>query len=209
LPIGFHFGSKIYDPATLFLTTLALAFMCRERWPAYFAVFFLAAINKETAIILAFAFGAYFWDKPGMKRVRYGVMLGAQFAVLAAVKVTINSIFAGNPGEDMAPIRLHLSRNVGWLFQDYGVETLVAWAALMLLTVDHWSHKPLFVRRAMVMAVPLVGLGFFMGVFWELRGYYELYPLFAILIGHSIARLMDLRPEPARVAWTAELDRPG
>ena len=201
LPIGFHYGSKIYDPMTLFLTCLALLLMVRERWAAYFVVFVLATINKETAIILAFAFGAYFWDSQNLKRVNYVAMIAAQFIILAACKLIINQIFASNVGPDLAPIRVFIGRNLRWLIADYSVETLVAWGALFILLLSHWKDKPLFARRALFMGVPLVGLSFFMGFFDELRGYYELYPLIAILIAHSVTLHMGLKPEPKRVRW--------
>jgi hypothetical protein len=188
LPIGFTYGSKIYDPATLFLTTFALGLMARRRFGMYLAVFVLCCLNKETAIVLPFVFALYFFFAD--KRMPIPALAGwlaLQAVLFVAIKGAVNFVFRDNPG---VPFEHHLGRNLDWLFQPYSVETLVAWAVLYLLIADRWFDKPPFARWALAMALPLMGLGFIMGYFDEIRGYYEMFPVLAILMAHSVARHM-------------------
>lgn len=52
LPMTFMQGGFIYDPAELFLTSLALHFLLRRRWPWFWLVFAVAVLNKDANILL-------------------------------------------------------------------------------------------------------------------------------------------------------------
>ena len=54
------------------------------------------------------------------------------------------------------------------------------------LLVHRWSAKPLFLRRALWIAVPLLVLTFGLGFFDELRDYYEVYPVLVLLLAHTL-----------------------
>ena len=182
------YGSYIYDFSGLCLFTVGLGLMVRERWGLFLVVYALATLNKETAVLLTFAF-CMFHTFSG--RMRWGAFFGlalAQSILFVAIKAGIGIAFADNPG---GAVEFHLLRNLSKLPRwDLGA---IAFAAVLLLLVGHaWREKSLFLRSSLIMLVPLVGLTFLFGYFDELRDYYEAFPSLLLLATHSVARILGV-----------------
>src|SRR3982750_997720 len=105
----FRYTNFIYDFPALFLFTLGLLLMVRQRWRAYFVVLGLAAINKETAILLPFVFGLYFVRRRELLNAKFWALLLAQAALCLVVKLGINFVFRDNPGQ---VVEHHFHRNL-------------------------------------------------------------------------------------------------
>ncbi len=204
LPALFRYNSYLYDAATLLLFTWALVMLARGWWSAYLPLFFLAALNKETAVVLILLFALYDFGQRRVSWTRYVLLGAAQVAIYLAVKLLVNHLFAGNGG---ALVEFHLGRNLTKL-QAMDMTTAVAWGALLLLTVHRWGDKPTFLRAGVWMLVPLAGLAGFLGWFDELRGYYEVYPVFLLLMGHSVAGWLGAVPiKRAAPVWVGAAAR--
>jgi hypothetical protein len=198
LPPFFTYYSYTYDPATLLLFALALACMARRKWNAYMVVFLLACLNKETAILLTWAFAAcYFGRWSAIERRRFNLLAGLQVGVFAAVRAVILWLYRDNPGSSL---EFHLlDHNVGELLRPYTFPTLLAGLGLVMLILYRWSEKPLFLRRSVSLALPLLVSTLLFGFVDELRDYYEAYPALLLLVAHSVGVVLGLgiKPNPA------------
>lgn len=189
LPAMFRYNSYLYDPATLFLFTWALAMLAWGRWSLYLPLFLVAALNKETAVVLVLLFALYDIGGRRMPTSRYLLLGAAQVALFLLAKLSVNHWFAANGGSF---VEFHLGRNLSKL-QSMDVTTAVAWGALLILIVRRWTDKPLLLREGVWMLVPLAGLAGFLGWFDELRGYYEVYVVILLLVAHGVTDLLNVQ----------------
>ena len=183
LPPLFKFQVYLYDFAVLFLFTLGLALMLRGKWTAYFLIYCLACSNKETAVLLAVVFALTHWTGREARKVWFYGFLGLQLAVAAAIKLLTWSAFYENPGPTL---EFNLWLNLR-LMTPYSIATLMAWLAVGLLVAFRWAAKPIFLRRALWIAVPLLGTVPFFGATNEWRACFELYPIVLLLAALTFA----------------------
>jgi len=194
LPPMFRYTNFIYDFPALFLFTLGLLLMVRQRWRAYFVLLVLAAINKETAILLPFVFGLYFLRRQELLEGKFWPLLVAQIAVCLLIKLGLEVVFADNPGQ---AVEHHFHRNLE-LLRTYSIGTAVGSLVLAMLIGVRWSEAPRFLRTALWCLPVLIGLTLFLGYLDELRDYYEAFPVIVLLAAHGIARLtgVDIKVVP-------------
>jgi hypothetical protein len=186
LPPLFRYTNFIYDFPSLFLFTLGLVLMVRQRWRAYFGLLVVATINKETAVLLPFVFGLYFLRHQALLKGRFWPLLGAQIGLWLVIKLGINFVFRHSPG-GMAEFHLR-DHNLG-LLRSYSVGTAAGWLVLAVLMGVRWSEAPRFLRTALWILPVLVGLTLFLGYLDEFRDYYEVFPVVVLLVAHGVARL--------------------
>lgn len=198
----YKYTNYIYDPATLFLFTLGLGLMARRRWGLFLAVYFFACLNKETTILLTLIFVLVNRSAPGMNARTYRKVLVAQLVIFAAVKGALTLAFRNNPG---SVVEFHFDQTFAILTRGFSLETLMAWVGLGLLVFHRWDEKPLFLRRGLIIAIPLVLLTSILGFVDELRDYYEVYPIVLLLAAHSVMALTARQTEvQARNSITRE-----
>jgi hypothetical protein len=185
-----------YDYPSLLLFTLGLLLMARRHWVLFYAVFALACLSKETAVLLPFIFlidtRRRGWRWP------FILHLAAQMAVWVTAFVTLRLVYGDQPGAFMEthlldynlPHLLNLSNYVRFnsIFLPSGLNVFML-AILGFLVVHNWRQKPAFLRSALSMLVPLVGLTLFFGLIDELRDYYEAVPVVFALGFYSVAKL--------------------
>lgn len=192
LPPMFRYTSFIYDFPALFLFTLGLLLMLRQRWRAYFVLLACAALNKETAILLPFVFGLYFWRHQellaGKATGKFWPLVIAQLAVCLIIKLGLQVAYSDNPG---GAVEHHFHRNLD-LLRTYSIGTAVGALVLATLIGVRWSEAPRFLRTALWCLPVLVGLTLFLGYLDELRDYYEALPVIVLLVAHGIARLIGV-----------------
>jgi hypothetical protein len=196
LPLMFE-NEHIYDIPTLFFFTLAFAFMQRERWKAFLTVFILASLNKETSILLTVAFLAIYW---GRRDRTFWILNIAQLGIYSVIRTAIMLAFLKNPGEIM---EFHINEHIKVLWTN-PIGTLIALTFFWL--VLYYANKgiktaPLFLRRAFVILLPLYVLYLIGGAPFELRVFYEAFPIIFLLCMCAI-----LKPDAPSVN-TAKLER--
>ena len=186
LPVMFKYTSFIYDFGTLFLFTLGLALMARQKWISFLVVYALACFNKETTILLTMLFVIYFnfmpparLDKPSFLKV-----LSAQIVIYLIVRAILNYFFYDNPGSFLLDVTGILAKH-NLSMAPYSIEAFV-YLFIALMVLYKWEEKPLFLKWGLWVLPPLVVLCLFFGFLDELRDYYEAYPIVLLLMAHTM-----------------------
>jgi hypothetical protein len=189
LPPTFQYYSYLYDFPTLFLFTLALLLMFKQKWNLFLIIYFISCINKETTILLTFIFLIYFIDQKKMQRKFFITFTIYQILIFTIVKTGLFFIFINNPGSF---VEFHLIDYNFRIMSSYSLSIFAVIAGLLLLLFHKWKEKPVFLRMSMWIAVPLIVLALFFGVIDELRAHYEVYPVFVLLLAYSISQILDI-----------------
>lgn len=183
VPILFNYCAlnRLYYPSDLpAVSFFVLGALCIRRrwWPAYYFVFVLAALNRETSCFLTLLFLVTAYSR------RRWVFVGGhcviQLVIWLAVKFSLVQFFTDNPGQALVEIKLwpnllFISRLLS--FDPEALQYLctfgLAWAVIPLV----WHELPLRPKRALLVAVPfLVGMSV-VGNLDEVRIYGELIPI--------------------------------
>jgi len=171
---GTHY---LYDFSTLLLFTLALGSLQRRRLGAYYAVFALGCLNKETMILGTLVFAVV--EKDLMPRSRLWRHVATQILIFAAVEWALGRTFAHNPG---GGVEWHLVKNLRSIRMPPSVASLTLLASGAVLTLARFGRKPAFLRRsAIVVMLPLLVSYLFLGIYGEIRVFYEAYPILFLL----------------------------
>lgn len=186
LPAFFAYTAFPYDPPQLFLFTLSLYLLARQRIAAFALAFGLCTLNKETSVllILVFAFTVRKW----LPRRQYMAYLAGFVVWYVLVRALIAYLFRNNPGSF---VEFHLlDHNLRLLVSEWGFSDLVTWLILLGLVFYRWEKKPEFLRVSFVVVLaPLVILTLFLGLLNEWRDYYEAYPLALALSVDTVYRI--------------------
>lgn len=210
LPSLYWFNTYLYDFMTLFLFTLGLATMLRRKWGLYLFIFTLACINKETTILLTFIYTIHFFKHQKVKFSTYILLLLIQITIYGGIKMSIDMIFIHNTG---GIVEFWLKRNVLLLLRPYPISVYLQWAVLGFLVIYKWSEKPLFLKHGLLILIPLFVTMVLWGWIFELRVFYEAYPIVILLMAHSMARIFNVRihtqlsSDPS-YQWSFKTDQP-
>jgi hypothetical protein len=173
LPAFFRYTSFPYDPAQLFLFTLALYALATGRLRVFFVAFVFCCFNKETAVLLIPLFalaGRQYCASPR----QFGGWLAGLIAIYLGVKGLITLVFWHNPGSF---VEFQLAHNLDLFTRGWNFSGLLTFGLIAGLLFYRWPEKPLFLRQALLCTLlPLMALALFLGYFDEWRGYYEAYP---------------------------------
>ena len=203
LGLGFEYVTYIYDFATVFLFTLGLLLMVRQRWGLFVVVFAVACLNKETAVLLTVVFAIHFFPRKNIARRQFWVLLSAQVGIWVVSRIALAWAFHTSPG---GTVELHLSDNLG-LLNHRSVHIAMLLVATAALVRYRWREKPKFLRDALWIAALLAPLVVFLGLLDELRAWYEVFPIVALLIAHTAGGLFGVKVttrEPLRHTQSQE-----
>lgn len=189
LPVFFAKGTHyLYDFPSLTLFTLALALLARRRWRAFYTVFALGTLNKETMILATLVFGLALWRC--MPRARLLKHLAAQSLLFLALQAGLRRLFAGAPGGSVEP---HLEKNLILIASSSGPLVLGLLLAASFLIVARLGRKPAFLRRSLGIMVPLSLTYLCFGIYGEVRVFYEAFPVLFLLAFQNVAEACGLR----------------
>ena len=170
---GTHY---LYDFAALLLFTLALVFVARGRLLPYYLVFALGVLNKETMILATLVFLAAGRERlTRQDQLRHLVL---QLAVFGGIRMTLARIFAGNPG---GTVEWHFIKNLRLMAAAPNPWSALMLASVAILVLARLGEKPFFLRSSLVVLPPLVASYLFLGIYGEVRVFYEAYPLLFLL----------------------------
>lgn len=164
--------TQLYDMPTLALWAGALAALASGREGLYLALYVLACLNRETAILLAVI---YVLDRG------INIVLGAQVAIYAAAHGAIVMVMANRPG---SVFEFHLLDH--WPAMATNIELTMLYlllagiaAAAMLY---RFGQKPVLLRVALLTIMPVLLIGYLIvGYPFEFRVFYEAYPALVFL----------------------------
>jgi hypothetical protein len=189
-------ASHAYDASTTFLSCLSFYLIAKARWRWFLVVFFLACVNKETAILTTGIFILYFLVRRQWRTRLFLSLTAAQFAIFLATKFTISYLLRGNPGQ---LLEFHLFDTnaeifARWIRVGFDPEFYLALCTFAAAIAYQWTRKPLILRCWFFLWVPIMLLSLLFGVFNEWRQYSEAFtPGFLIAVG-SVASLFGVRP---------------
>ncbi|MHC4661687.1 MAG: hypothetical protein ACYS8W_08350 [Planctomycetota bacterium] len=190
-----YYRTFLYDYMTLFLFTLALALMVRRKWILFSLVYCLGCLNKETTILLTAIFAIHFFRKSGINRHFYFGHIVFQVGFLVLVKITLMLIYWNNPSPVYGVggfLEWHFFEHLRYSLVPFPISTLVAWGVIFALVVRKWNEKPKFLKDGLWTLVPLLLIGLMFSFWYELRAYYEAFPIVMLLVCHSLADLTGI-----------------
>ncbi len=211
LPVFGNFTNLCYDYALLAFFALCLGLMAARRWTAYYTVYVLSILNKETAILLPLIFAVGYWKR--MERRRYSTHLALQGGLYVFVMAFLVWLLRNRPG---GLVELHLSYNLRTLadvrtffeFERIGScllssagfsipipvgPNLLVWGPASAMTLLGWRRKPHLLRAALpICFVLLGGFALFFGLTKEIRALYEAFVVAFLLMVGTFARIWDV-----------------
>jgi hypothetical protein len=185
----------VYDYTTLFLFTLSFLFLIRSQWRQYLLCFAIACINKETTILLAFIFLMYYRRRQEIPKRTFLILFSIQVIIYAFIKFCLFVIFSNNPGGNFEYyLPLHL-------IMFYGVPQrmiifTIGQIAIFVGALYQWQQKPAALLHAASLAMPLCVLYFFFGYPFEIRVFYEIYPMVLLLVLQTVGYFLNWRLSP-------------
>jgi hypothetical protein len=108
-------------------------------------------------------------------------MMGFQVVIYVAIKNLIASAFADQSGESFYIFFQHNLRYY-WTHPALVVLILAITAILLIFISKNWNHKPLFLRMALIILLPVqILLHLILGYEFEMRVYIEIFPIVLLL----------------------------
>jgi len=209
LPGFFGSGSMLYDLPALCLFTLGLALIAARRHSFYAFVFSACVLNKETALLLVLVW--VISERRRLKLRQLVIGAGLQFGFWFIVRGLLFWQFRHNPEQAIA---LHLFRNAeviavpgnwflfrpvtGWLVLPMGFNVLYVLGFIASLFA--LRRAPRFLKDAYWVMLPVFVLTWLFGNVDEMRVYYELLPIVALVLLGGLYRLMGYERQPQPTA---------
>jgi len=187
LPVTFREANLayLYDFPTLLLFTLSLYLLAGQRWSAFYLVFALGCLNKETFILLTPLFAWYYLRR--MPRTRLLQHLAAQLAVFAVIQALLYWVFRHNPG---GQLEVHLLGHNLYVFRHLPYDIISVLGLFVLLggLFHDWQHKPGLLKCGLAVLALVLPLAMVFAWIDELRAYYEFFPVITLLLFHTFSK---------------------
>ncbi len=191
LTLFFRYCNYVYDPATVLLFSLAIITLEGEKNALFYVIFTLAALNKETSLLLI----PLFFSRDRASLTTRGLLAhgSALMCLWLCVRFFVVYLFRNNPG---GLVEFHLvDHNLrlplihpGSTAYFAGVLICAAW-----LAGKNWTAKPHFLRRGLLITfIPLLAGSLLFGFVDELRGYYEAYPFVFLLSLPTVCAVLGI-----------------
>ncbi len=193
LPFFFRVGAHLlYDFATLLFVTLGLLLMERRRWAVFYPVFTLSLFNKETLALLGLVFAVRFFH--AMPRRAWIGHLAAQAAIAAAVRALLLLAFRTNP---RGTYRWFWDRNLAAVRErGLDVPTAVLFGVLLLAVAVAWRRAAPLMKASLVMLPPLVVAYMVVGIYGEIRIFYEVVPPATVWVFNAVLQAAGVAVAP-------------
>jgi hypothetical protein len=188
LPPFFRQG-YIYDLPQLALFSACLYLMFRQSWKLYFVLFLVLSFNKETSIIILFAYVAAYIGKHSVKNV---LAIGLSHILMyGVVRLLLEEIFRSNPGVSM---QMHIVDQIKVYSEIWTFGALIQFGMAIFIIIYRWTNKPFFLRRSLILTAPLVLLFIVGGSPGEYRVFYEVVYVVTLLAFHSVVAACQATP---------------
>ena len=189
LPFHFVFSREYpfwyaWDLTSFAVFSVGLALLERRSWLAYYALFAVGTLNRETTCFLTLVHATTGWKKT--PRTRLFVHLAAQVALWVALKLALRELYSGSRGADVAQ----------WTWRENldALRDPASWRWFLLAFGGTWLPLALLFRRiaspwiraALLATLPMLAGLFLVGVWTELRIFGELIPLVALGLAGAV-----------------------
>ena len=187
LPFLFR-NRYIYDIPILFIFTLAIYLLAKNKIGNYLNLLIFAALTKETSIFLVFLFAIRCRKLPKQKYLFY---LFLQLLIYGSIRVGLMLIFRNNPG---SIVQYHFLDHIeGYLKNPMGGILLFAFLisifCIGLTTIDEGNK--ILTEALLAVGCPILILYFLFGYPFEIRVFLEIYPVIALLMSLKIFPLAE------------------
>jgi len=183
LPFHYLFARQaplrfVWDMPAIACFSFGLLALQRRWWIAYYAVFTLGTLNKETTLFLSGVLLLVRWNELPRRTLAMHVL--AQLALWIALKFALQQAFVANAG--IGPLPNTLVPNLRALLTPAAVFSIASVFGFLWIPVAafHGRIADPFVRRASWICVPYALGAFYVGSIVELRVWGELIPLIAL-----------------------------
>jgi hypothetical protein len=182
LPPFFHAGTHyLYDFPAIMFFTLGLLFLVKRRWLLFYFVYGLGCINKETMVFTSVAFVLLYAK---LLPVRWtSIHLFLQVLIFAIVKGFLTYFYGTNAG---GIVELHLYGNIHQLLLPYTLEQFFFTLVVAALVFYDFDRKPPMLQKTAWLLLPFSVLMLFFGCIAEFRVLYDIYPIYALLLIHTV-----------------------
>jgi len=166
---------KVYDLTTAMIFAVSLGLLARGKLNAFYLLYPLGCINRETMFLLSIFFAVHFVGRLELRDWFFG--LGYQGGAFAAIRMAIMKIFEANDGQPFYLLpNVHLRETLAHPIM------FVLLCALVIVTwyfvARDWMEKPKFLRSALCVMLPLqVVLYVLLGKAYEIRVFAEVFPV--------------------------------
>jgi hypothetical protein len=172
----------IYDIAVLFLSTACYYCLAARKWKTYFVFFFLACVNKETAIFIFLFSTIWFFRKMEWKMyVNFWVV---QYLIYTIVRIFLLYEYIDNGGEYL---RNHLFRVLpGDLMSISKYDRILTLSFIFIMLSYKWPDKPDFLKCGLWLMPPMYLAYLLFGMPGEYRVFFDILPLLVMLGVHTL-----------------------
>ena len=182
-----------WDMSSMLFFTLGLILLYKKNWVAYYPLFVVATLNRETTVFLTFI---YLFTAIGKSRPKSIVLHCVSQAIIwVAIKYSLFQLYSYSYGhglwEGQVPRNIQVLTSLKYypyLFSNIGFLWIPALFYFRLIRDD-------FVKRSLLVVFPFVAVIAYTSNIDELRGYQELIPV--ILIAFLLIMRELLKREPA------------
>ena len=173
----------IYDASTLALTAACFYTLYMAKWRWYYVWFFLACLNKESALFITIMFTV--WQFGRMERKILFSHFITQLLTLSLIKLIIAYIFADNAGVFLKTDYQAWQFDILWGI--YHWQTYLFLFVASFLLFFRFREKPDFARKGLWI-VGLMWISYLLfGKPGEYRVFFEVVPIIALLATHTLA----------------------
>ncbi len=170
--------AKIYDIATLFCMALSIPLIYLRRHTAFYLVFIVACINRETAVLLTVLFISREIKLMNLPILfRHGLI---QLSIWIVIRTGIVTCFKISTGSPFAMPLLDIGR---YLSMNPTHTIYFCFLAMMFtVTVLHsWHNNPLFCRIGfLAVGIPFLAANVIFAILTEMRTYFEIVPFLVL-----------------------------
>jgi hypothetical protein len=184
-------GYLPFDLPSLLFFVMGCHFIYRRNWLAYYPTLALATLNRETACFLIFVFFFCLYAKMSKRTMFWHVFV--QALLWGGLKYSTYVLL----GSDSEPLfRLQASSNARVISDMLRLRgnALKDWAKLGLSFGGTWlvlpwvfRRQPAFLKRSLLVVVPIVTITGFCGIIDEIRVYSELVPILLTPLVYAVA----------------------
>lgn len=199
LPLTFVHGGYFYDFPELLLMAICLIFIIRKNLLLYYLTFILAALNKESNVLIFLFFIAFNFDN--LKNKKYLLKHFIIHGFLSVLLIfTVRYIYIDNPGY---PIEFHLFENLKYWFSfkpyisffdiySFGIpipklSNILFLLLILFFILYDWQNKSIKIKRLLIFtSIILIPLSLCFGYYNEIRNLSLVYPGFYLVAFHTL-----------------------
>lgn len=192
VPIHFGYQNFVYDFPGLALFTLGLVFLQERRWRAFYLLWPLGLLNKETFVLIAPVFAITQWRS--LRRRSLAAHLAAQAVSFVAIWAALAWAFRANAG---TALEWHLFRNLSLHPPARQLVHDALYVGFWVFAFARWRKQRTLAAATLAVGGTLFATTLFFGFLGEYRDFYEAWPLVATMAANTTMGGMERRPSPA------------